>query len=376
MTEVLAANAEDCRRLGIGHPLHDRLLLTPDRLAGIAAELRNVAGLRSPLGIVLEARTLPSGLRLERVGVPLGVVGVVYEARPNVTFDVFALAFKAGNAVALKGGTDAASSNVACVRLIQDVLAASAIDPQVVLLLPPGRDAVATLLNAVGTVDVVIPRGSRELIDRVRTESRVPVIETGAGVCHTYIDAAADPAMAARIVLNAKTRRPTVCNALDCLVVHETRLPDLPAIAAALGAAGVVIHADAASRQSLQGRYPEPLLRPADPAHFGTEFLSLQLAVRTVASLDEALVHIAEYGSGHSEAIVTGDDAAAERFLREVDAAAVFANASTAFTDGAQFGLGAEIGISTQKLHARGPMGLRELTSYKWVLRGQGEIRP
>jgi glutamate-5-semialdehyde dehydrogenase len=376
MPEVLAANAEDCRRLGADHPLHDRLLLNSGRLAGIAADLRAVAALPSPLGIVLEARTLPSGLRLERVGVPLGVVGVVYEARPNVTFDVFALAFKAGNAVALKGGTDAASSNIACVRLIQDVLATSAIDPQVVLLLPPGREAVGTLLNAIGAVDVVIPRGSRELIDRVRAEARVPVIETGAGVCHTYVDAAADPAMAARIVLNAKTRRPTVCNALDCLVVHEKRLPDLPAITAALGAAGVVIHADSASRQVLQGHYPEPLLRPAEPAHFGTEFLSLQLAVRTVASLDEALAHIAEYGSGHSEAIVTGDDAAAERFLREVDAAAVFANASTAFTDGAQFGLGAEIGISTQKLHARGPMGLRELTSYKWVLRGQGEIRP
>jgi glutamate-5-semialdehyde dehydrogenase len=354
----------------------DRLMLTSERLAGIAADLRRIAALPSPLGLVLEARTLPSGLQLERVTVPLGVVGVVYESRPNVTFDVFSLAFKAGNAVALKGGTDAAHSNAASVQIIQDVLAANRVDRGAVQLLPPGRTAVATLLNAVGEIDVVIPRGSRELIDRVRSEARVPVIETGAGVCHTYVDAGADPAMAARIVLNAKTRRPTVCNALDCLVIHRARLADLPQIVAPLGARGVTILADPDSCQALLGRYPAHLLYPADPEHYGIEFLSLKLAIRTVASLDEALEHIAEYGSGHSEAIVTGDEGAKERFLREVDAAAVYANASTAFTDGAQFGLGAEIGISTQKLHARGPMGLRDLTSYKWVLRGRGEVRP
>jgi glutamate-5-semialdehyde dehydrogenase len=373
---ILEANSADCSRLDRDDPRYDRLLLSKDRIRGIARDMRSVASLASPLGIVLEERTLDSGLHLQRVTVPLGVVGVIYEARPNVTFDVFALCFKAGNALALKGGSDAEQSNAAGVQIIKHVLAAHDVNPECIHLLPPGREAVATLLNAVGEIDVVIPRGSQALIDRVRVEARVPVIETGAGVCHTYVDASADAAKAAAIVFNAKTRRPTVCNALDCLIVHRALLAQLPGIARPLSEKGVAVYADDDALQALQGQYPEQLLHRAAPEHFGTEFLSLKLAIRTVSGLSQALDHIAEFGSRHSEAIVAEDAATAERFLREVDAAAVYANASTAFSDGAQFGLGAEIGISTQKLHARGPMGLRELTSYKWVLRGKGEIRP
>jgi glutamate-5-semialdehyde dehydrogenase len=373
---MLEANAADCSRLGRDDPRYDRLLLSKDRLKGIAGDLRTVASLPTPLGIILEQRTLPSGLHLQRVAVPLGVVGVVYEARPNVTFDVFALCFKAGNAVALKGGSDAEHSNAMGVQIIKHVLATHDADPEAILLLPSGREAVATLLNAVGEIDVIIPRGSQQLIDRVRAEARVPVIETGAGVCHTYVDETADAAKATAIVLNAKTRRPTVCNALDCLIIHRAKLGQLPAIAAPLAGKGVAIFADADAYQTLHGHYPDRLLQHAAPEHFGTEFLSLQMTIKTVADLPQALEHIADFGSGHSEAIVAEDTGIAERFLREVDAAAVYSNASTAFSDGAEFGLGAEIGISTQKLHARGPMGLRELTSYKWVLRGHGEIRP
>ncbi|MGH8250837.1 MAG: glutamate-5-semialdehyde dehydrogenase [Steroidobacteraceae bacterium] len=373
---ILAANATDCSQLGKEDPQYDRLLLSKGRLKGIADDIRSVAGLPSPLNLILEERTLPSGLHLQRVTVPLGVVGIVYEARPNVTFDVFSLCFKAGNAVALKGGSDAEHSNAIGVQIIKDVLTARGIDPEAIHLLPPGREAVATLLNAVGEIDVVIPRGSRQLIDRVRAETKVPVIETGAGVCHTYVDATADALKAASIVFNAKTRRPTVCNALDCLIIHQGRLAQLPSIAEPLAAKNVVIFADSDSYRALHGHYPQQLLRHAGPEHFGAEFLSLRMAIKTVTDFPQALEHIAEFGSGHSEAIVAEDKDVAERFLREVDAAAVYANASTAFSDGAQFGLGAEIGISTQKLHARGPMGLRELTSYKWILRGHGEIRP
>ena len=372
---LLAANAQDLARMDPADPKYDRLQLTAARLAAIAADLRGVAALPSPLGHTLSEKTLPNGLHLRKLRVPLGVVGVIYEARPNVTFDVVALCLKTGNACVLKGGSDAEASNCAIISVIHEVLAAHGLDPAVAALLPADRAATAALLGAVGYVDVLIPRGSQQLIDYVRQHARVPVIETGAGIVHAYFDAAGDLAHGRAIVLNAKTRRVSVCNALDCLLVHKNRLIDLPALLAPLAAAGVLVRADERAYPALRGLYPAELLQPARPEDFGIEFLSLQLAVKTVDSLDVALAHIARHGSKHSEVIISEDAAATERFLNAVDAAAVYANASTAFTDGGQFGLGAEIGISTQKLHARGPMGLEELTSYKWQVRGTGQVR-
>ena len=372
---LLAENARDLAHLPETDPRHDRLRLTPARLAGIAADLRTVAGLPSPVGEIISRKELPNGLHLSKVRVPLGVVGIIYEARPNVTIDSLALCLKTGNACLLKGGSDAAHSNGALLAVAAPVLARHGLPPAAATLLPAERAATEALLRAVGYVDVVIPRGSQGLINYVRENARVPVIETGAGVVHTYFDASGDLASGAAIIANAKTRRVSVCNALDCLLLHESRLPDLPALLAPLAAAGVQLFADAPAHAALAGHYPPALLAPATPAHFGTEFLALRLAVKTVASLTEALDHIAQFGSKHSEAIISADAASIETFLNAVDAAAVYANASTAFTDGAQFGLGAEIGISTQKLHARGPMGLEELTSYKWLVRGTGQVR-
>ena len=371
--ELLSANAEDLSRMDPQNPLYDRLKLTPERLEGIASDMRHVAALPSPLGRVLEDRTLPNGLRLRKVSVPFGVIGVIYEARPNVTFDVFSLCFKSGNACMLKGGSDAGASNHAAVALIRRVLAERGLPEAAVTLLPPTHEAVGELLGAVGYVDLVIPRGGRRLIDFVRDNAKVPCIETGAGVVNTYFDVAGDLEIGRRIVLNAKTRRVSVCNALDCLIVHHDRLPDLPALVAPLAQKDVQIFADEAAFAALAGRYP--LLEPATPESFGTEYMDYKMAIRTVDSLDEALEHIARYGSGHSESIVTADAAAAARFQAEVDAACVYVNAPTAFTDGAQFGLGAEIGISTQKLGARGPMGLCEITTYKWLIDGNGQVR-
>ena len=371
--ELLSANAEDLSRMDPQNPLYDRLKLTPERLEGIASDMRHVAALPSPLGRVLDDRTLPNGLRLRKVSVPFGVIGVIYEARPNVTFDVFSLCFKSGNACMLKGGSDAGASNHAAVALIRRVLAERGLPEAAVTLLPPTHEAVGELLGAVGYVDLVIPRGGRRLIDFVRDNAKVPCIETGAGVVNTYFDVAGDLEIGRRIVLNAKTRRVSVCNALDCLIVHHDRLPDLPALVAPLAQKDVQIFADEAAFAALAGRYP--LLEPATPESFGTEYMDYKMAIRTVDSLDEALEHIARYGSGHSESIVTADAAAAARFQAEVDAACVYVNAPTAFTDGAQFGLGAEIGISTQKLGARGPMGLCEITTYKWLIDGNGQVR-
>ena len=371
--ELLSANAEDLSRMDPQNPLYDRLKLTPERLEGIASDMRHVAALPSPLGRTLEDRTLPNGLRLRKVSVPFGVIGVIYEARPNVTFDVFSLCFKSGNACMLKGGSDAGASNHAAVALIRRVLAERGLPEAAVTLLPPTHEAVGELLGAVGYVDLVIPRGGRRLIDFVRDNAKVPCIETGAGVVNTYFDVAGDLEIGRRIVLNAKTRRVSVCNALDCLIVHHDRLPDLPALVAPLAQKDVQIFADEAAFAALAGRYP--LLEPATPESFGTEYMDYKMAIRTVDSLDEALEHIARYGSGHSESIVTADAAAAARFQAEVDAACVYVNAPTAFTDGAQFGLGAEIGISTQKLGARGPMGLCEITTYKWLIDGNGQVR-
>ena len=372
--ELLAANAEDLARMDPQNPLYDRLKLTHERLDGIASDMRHVAALPSPLGRTLEDRPLPNGLRLRKVSVPFGVIGVIYEARPNVTFDVFSLCFKSGNVSLLKGGSDADASNRAAVALIRRVLAERGLPEEAVTLLPPTHEAVGELLGAVGYVDLVIPRGGRRLINYVRDNAKVPCIETGAGVVNTYFDAAGDLEIGRRIVLNAKTRRVSVCNALDCLIVHRDRLADLPALVEPLAAKNVLIYADEAAFAALDGKYPK--LEPATPESFGTEYMDYKMAIRTVASIDEALAHIARYGSGHSESIVTADPAAAARFQAEVDAACVYVNAPTSFTDGAQFGLGAEIGISTQKLGARGPMGLCEITTYKWLIDGNGQVRP
>lgn len=372
---ILAENAKDLARMDENDPKYDRLKLTADRIEGIAADMRKVAQLPSPLGRVLKHHVLPNGLELTRVSVPFGVIGIIYEARPNVSFDVFSLCFKSGNACVLKGGSDADCSNRAIVRIIHGVLNRYGVNPHVVELLPASREATAEMLHANGYIDLIIPRGSSNLINFVRTNATIPVIETGAGICHAYFDRAADLEKGKAIVNNAKTRRVSVCNALDCLVLHEERLLDLPALCEPLQQSRVLIYADEPAYAALQGNYPTDLLKPATEESFGTEFLSYTMAVKTVPTLDAALEHIRLNSSKHSECIITEDEAAADRFLRLVDAACVYANAPTSFTDGAQFGLGAEIGISTQKLHARGPMALEEITSYKWIIRGNGQIR-
>ncbi|RHO75285.1 glutamate-5-semialdehyde dehydrogenase [Parabacteroides sp. AF48-14] len=373
--EVLAANAEDLRRMDPANPKYDRLKLTEKRLAGIAGDMKNVASLPSPLGRLLSEAVRPNGMVIRKVTVPFGVIGVIYEARPNVTFDVFSLCFKSGNACVLKGGSDADCSNRALVAIIHDVLASLGIDPAICTLLPPDREATTELLNAVGLVDLIIPRGSSSLINFVRDHARVPVIETGAGICHTYFDKEGNKEKGREIVNNAKTRRVSVCNALDCLIVHADRLADLPYICGKLADSNVTIYADEPAFAALAGHYPAALLQPATAESFGTEFLDYKMSVRTVASLDEALAHIARYSSKHSESIVSESAEAVRRFQQMVDAACVYANVSTAFTDGAQFGFGAEIGISTQKLHARGPMALPELTTYKYIIEGEGQTR-
>ena len=372
--EWLRANALDLARMDPASPLYDRLMLTEARIDAIAADMRNVASLPSPLGRILLDRILPNGLHLQKVAVPFGVIGVIYEARPNVTLDVFSLCFKSGNACVLKGGKDADESNRAAVGIIRRVLVRMGVAPEAVTLLPATHEAADALLNAVGYVDVVIPRGGRRLIDFVRDHARIPCIETGAGVVNTYFDEAGDLEMGKAIVFNAKTRRVSVCNALDCLIVHSGRLGDLPALCAPLAAKNVTIYADERAYAVLKDVYPAVF--PAGPDSFGTEFMDYKMAIRTVDSLQEALDHISQYGSGHSESIVTDDPAAAAAFQAGVDAACVYVNAPTSFTDGAQFGLGAEIGISTQKLGARGPMGLEELTTYKWLIEGNGQTRP
>ena len=375
LAEVLAANAEDLQRMDPANPKYDRLKLTADRVAAIANDMRNVASLPSPLGRVLQETVRPNGMVIKKISVPFGVIGVIYEARPNVTFDVFSLCFRSGNACVLKGGSDADSSNRALVEIIRSVLMEQGIDPAVCTLLPPEREATEELLNAVGWVDLIIPRGSGALIRFVRDHARVPVIETGAGICHTYFDQAGDVEKGRAIINNAKTRRVSVCNALDCLIVHRARLADLPALCERLAEHKVRIYADEEAFASLAGHYPEELLEQATAESYGTEFLDYKMSIRTVGSLEEALAHIARYSSKHSESIVSEDANAIRQFQRCVDAACVYANVSTAFTDGAQFGFGAEIGISTQKLHARGPMALPELTTYKYIIEGSGQIR-
>ena len=373
---ILEENQKDLDRMDKADPKFDRLKLTEKRIKDIAGDLRSVSKLPSPLYKVLEERTLKSGLFLQKVTVPLGVIGIIYEARPNVTFDVFSLCLKSGNATVLKGGSDAHFSNLAIVSLIHDVLKQHGLDSSTLYLLPSEREAATVLLDAVGMVDIIIPRGSQNLINYVRDHAKVPVIETGAGIVHTFVDKAANLEKAVRIVCNAKTRRPSVCNALDTLIIHKDRLGDLATIVKPLLEHQVELFADTDAHEMLKDNYDANLLHLAKPEDFGIEFLSLKLSIKTVSSLDEALDHIAQYSSKHSEAIVSENPETVDTFLKSVDAAVVYANTSTAYTDGAQFGLGAEIGISTQKLHARGPMALAELTSYKWVLRGNGEVRP
>lgn len=356
--KLLAANAKDLAKMDATNPLYDRLQLTPSRLEGIASDMRHVAELPSPLGHITSDHTLDNGLHLRRISVPFGVIGVIYEARPNVSFDVFSLCLKSGNACVLKGGKDADESNQAIVSLIHDILKQEGINPDVVALLPATHEATAEMLGAVGYIDLCIPRGGKRLIEFVRDNARVPVIETGAGVVHAYFDKDGDLEMGKRIICNAKTRRVSVCNALDCLLVHKDRLCDLPELLAPMEGK-VAFH------------------QPEDVAGYDwdKEWMSHHLSIRIVDSLDEALLHIQQHGSGHSECIITQDPEAAQRFRNEVDAACVYVNAPTSFTDGAQFGLGAEIGISTQKLGPRGPMALEEMTTYKWLIDGNGQTR-
>ena len=373
--KLLEANAEDLAKMDKTNPLYDRLQLTDKRLEDIASDMRHVSMLPSPLGRTLKEKTLENGLHLRRVSVPFGVIGMIYEARPNVTFDVFSLCFKSGNACVLKGGKDADNSNKAGVALIKEVLKKYGINEYVVELMPATHEATADMLNAVGYVDLVIPRGGRKLIDFVRNNAKVPCIETGAGVVNTYLDKDGDIDMAAAIVNNGKTRRVSVCNALDCLIVHKKQIANLHEVCAPLSESKVMIYADERAFTALYGKYPEELLKHATAESFGTEYMDYKMAIRTVDSVEEALNHIQQYGSGHSEAIITNNKDTAHLFEQRVDAACVYVNAPTSFTDGAQFGLGAEIGISTQKLGARGPMALEEITTYKWLIEGSGQIR-
>ncbi len=372
---IIEANALDLAKMERENPLYDRLLLTKERIEGIASDMRQVATLRSPVGEELSHAVRPNGMEIRKVRVPFGVIGVIYEARPNVSFDVFGLCFKTANACVLKGSGDAHNSNLIIVEIIREVLAKNGVDVAAVTLLPAEREATAELLKAEGYVDLLIPRGSSGLINYVRHNASIPVIETGAGICHTVVDRGADVAKAKAIVTNAKTRRVSVCNALDCMVIHSDRLVDVAEICSEMAAKNVVIYADERSYLALKASYPAELLKEATEDSFGTEFLDYKMAIKTVDTLDEAIAHVTKYTSRHSESIVTEDLASAQRFLRAVDAACLYHNVSTAFTDGAQFGFGAEIGISTQKLHARGPMALPELTTYKYIITGNGQIR-
>ena len=372
---ILSENQKDLVRMDVSDPRYDRLKLTKERIESMVSDLKTVARLPSPLGKVLSETIRPNGLKIIKQSVPFGLVGVIFEARPNVCLDVFSLCFKSGNVCILKGGSDAEYSNIAIVKIIQEVLKSYALPAECCTLLPVEREATAALLNAEGIVDLIIPRGSQGLIDYVRTNAKIPVIETGAGICHTYFDKDGNKEIGQAIINNAKTRRVSVCNALDCLIIHEERLSDLPFLCEKLTESSVIIYADEKAYQALNGKYPEDLLQPATPENFGTEFLDYKMSIRTVSRLEEALEHIARYGSKHSECIISDNQATVAVFQKLVDAACVYENASTAFTDGAQFGLGAEIGISTQKLHARGPMALEELTTYKWIIQGTGQIR-
>jgi len=372
---ILEENQKDLDLMQQSDPKYDRLILTSGRIESIAADIRHVGELPSPIGHVLSKDARQNGLKISRISVPFGVVGIIYESRPNVTFDVFSLCLKSGNVCILKGGSDAIHSNTAIVKVIKEVLRKNDIDQNILILLPAGRDETIQLLKARKYVDLIIPRGSRNLIDYVRENASIPVIETGAGVCHTYFDESGDREKGRQIINNAKTRRVSVCNALDCLIINEERLNDLDYIVGLCSDSSVIIYADEKAYSALKGKYPAALLQKATIESFGTEFLSYKMSIKTVKSFDEALEHISEFGSKHSEAIISENKNNINLFYTAVDASSIFSNASTAFTDGSEFGLGAEIGISTQKLHARGPMALEALTTYKWIIEGNGQIR-
>ena len=372
---IIAENEKDLILMDDSDPGYDRLILDTERIEGIASDMRNVAKLPSPLNRILTENKRPNGMKVSKISVPFGVIGVIYEARPNVTFDVFSLCLKSGNACILKGGSDAINSNTAIVKIIRKVLEVNGIDQSILTLLPAGRDETRQLLHAREYIDLIIPRGSRSLIDYVRENSSIPVIETGAGICHTYFDEYGDREKGRLIINNAKTRRVSVCNALDCLIIHENRLADIDILVGLCSEFNVLLFADEKSYRALKGKYPSNLLQKASTSSFGTEFLSYKMAIKTVGSFEDALIHINEYGSKHSEAIISENIERVQLFFKLVDASSVYANASTAFTDGAEFGLGAEIGISTQKLHARGPMALEALTTYKWIIEGNGQVR-
>ncbi|MBO7522897.1 MAG: glutamate-5-semialdehyde dehydrogenase [Bacteroidales bacterium] len=372
---VLEANAKDLARMDKSDPKYDRLQLTEARMAGIVSDMRNVVSLPSPLGKTVYEYHKPNGMYIKRITVPFGVIGIIYEARPNVTYDVFSLCLKSGNACILKGGSDAIDSNTASVKIIKSVLKENGLDENIVSLMPAGREEMSQLLEAVGYVDLIIPRGSQNLINFVRQNAKIPVIETGAGICHTYFDEFGDVNKGKAIINNGKTRRVSVCNALDCVVIHRSRLSDLPELVSLCANSNVIIYADEEAYKALDGKYPANLLLHADEHSFGTEFLDYKMAIKTVGSIDEAIEHVMTYTSKHSEAIVSENEANLQKYVNMIDAAAVYTNVPTSFTDGAEFGLGAEIGISTQKLHARGPMALEALTTYKWIITGNGQIR-
>jgi glutamate-5-semialdehyde dehydrogenase len=372
---IITENQKDLALMEKSDPRYDRLMLTPGRIQGIVSDIRNVSNMPSPVGKVLMKNSRQNGLIISKISVPFGVIGVIYEARPNVTIDVFSLCLKSGNVCILKGGSDAIYSNTAIVKIIREVLKKNEIDENVLTLLPSGRDETTQLLNAREYVDLIIPRGSRDLIDYVRNNASIPVIETGAGICHTFFDESGDKEKGREIINNAKTRRVSVCNALDCLIIHENRLDDLDYLVGLCSDSNVVIYADEKAHKALTGKYPSGLLQKATGESFGTEFLSYKMAIKTVDSFEEAVDHIAQFGSKHSEAIISENKNNIHLFYKVVDASSIYANASTAFTDGSEFGLGAEIGISTQKLHARGPMALEALTTYKWIIEGNGQIR-
>lgn len=372
---ILDENRHDLDAMDKSDPKYDRLMLTEKRIKDIASDIRKVATLPSPLGRTLWEDVRPNGMKISKVSVPFGVIGIIYEARPNVTFDVFSLCFKAGSACILKGGKEAQYSNAAIIEVINKVLIKFGINSNSVTLLGNDRAISTELLTAVGYVDLIIPRGSKNLINYVRDNAKVPVIETGAGICHAYFHTDGDIEKGKKIIFNGKTRRVSVCNAIDSVIIDKSRIADLPALFTPLKDKNVIVYADEVCYDALNGEYPNELLKHADAESWGTEFLDYKLSVKCVEGYSEAVEHIATYSSKHSEAIITENSEVAERFSKEVDAACVYCNVSTAFTDGGQFGFGAEIGISTQKLHARGPMALNEITSYKYIIRGNGQTR-